>query len=101
MRTTERPLIKFDLVRHSLCMGVCPDCGKDEFLAGPCGGLCQNIKCAVCGSEFNFCPPCFAMPIGYAERIGRRAGFGLGTGSAAVSHVSADFAGLAPGCPST
>lgn len=33
----------------------CPDCGGQEFLAGPRGGLAQNMKCGTrrCGSEFN------------------------------------------------
>jgi len=33
----------------------CPDCGHDEFLAGPRGGMAQNFKCAnpECGSRFN------------------------------------------------
>jgi len=35
--------------------GTCPDCGHDEFLAGPRGGMAQNFKCANdgCGSRFN------------------------------------------------
>lgn len=37
----------------SLKLGICPDCGSNKFLDGPCGGLCQNVKCANCGSEFN------------------------------------------------
>lgn len=42
----------------------CPDCGDHkQFLAGPCGGLCQNIMCNTCKSKFNICPP------GFAERI--------------------------------
>ena len=32
---------------------ACPDCGGEDFLAGPCGGLCQNIKCVKCGQEWN------------------------------------------------
>lgn len=37
----------------------CPDCGGSGFLAGPCGGLSQNIKCAnpQCGSRFNVMGP--------------------------------------------
>lgn len=35
----------------------CPDCGtKGQILAGPCGGLSQNVKCGACGSEFNVTP---------------------------------------------
>jgi ribosomal protein S27AE len=43
--------------------GQCPDCGGDRFLAGPEGGMNQNIKCAGCGSKFNVCPPWFAERI--------------------------------------
>ena len=43
--------------RKSLEVHVCPDCGTyKEFLAGPRGGLCQNIQCGHCGSEFNVGP---------------------------------------------
>ena len=43
--------------RKSLDIQVCPDCGTyKKFLAGPHGGLCQNIRCGVCGSEFNVGP---------------------------------------------
>jgi hypothetical protein len=52
----------------------CPDCGNHGFLAGPEGGLCQNIKCKSCGSEFNYCPPCAVATTGIAERIGSRGG---------------------------
>lgn len=34
----------------------CPDCGGDRFLEGPSGGMCVNLKCANCGSKFNFAP---------------------------------------------
>jgi hypothetical protein len=44
--------------------GRCPDCGDlKQFLAGPCGGLSQNIMCATCKSKFNICPPWFAERI--------------------------------------
>lgn len=44
--------------------GRCPDCRTlFSMLKGPRGGLCTNIKCRVCGSEFNV-----ALPI-FAERI--------------------------------
>ena len=56
-------------ILESLNINRCPDCGGEKFLAGPEGGLSQNIKCANCGSEFNYCPPCTVMPSGYAERI--------------------------------
>jgi hypothetical protein len=42
----------------------CPHCGSTGFLDGPCGGLSQNIMCAVCGAKFNICPPFFAQSIG-------------------------------------
>lgn len=38
---------------------VCIDCGSDEMLEGPCGGMAQNVKCAKCGHKFNFGPPLF------------------------------------------
>ena len=33
----------------------CPDCGVKNLLAGPCGGLSQNVYCGneECGSRFN------------------------------------------------
>lgn len=35
--------------------GTCPDCGGEEFLSGPRGGMAQNFKCGgdKCGSRFN------------------------------------------------
>lgn len=33
--------------------GKCPDCGGSDFEAGPSGGMCQNVRCAVCGARFN------------------------------------------------
>jgi transcription elongation factor Elf1 len=42
----------------------CPDCGdKKQFLAGPKGGLAQNIMCNTCKSKFNVTPPFFAERI--------------------------------------
>ena len=32
----------------------CPDCGNTEFLFGPSGGLCVNVKCMECGSKYNY-----------------------------------------------
>lgn len=32
--------------------GCCPDCGN-ELVAGPRGGLAQNVCCVKCHSEFN------------------------------------------------
>ena len=58
--------------RKSLESNICPDCGSfKEFLAGPRGGLCQNIQCGRCGSEFNI----GLMIFGHlfpAERISER-----------------------------
>jgi ribosomal protein S27AE len=31
----------------------CPDCGGADFLAGPRGGLSQNMECSSCGAEYN------------------------------------------------
>ena len=63
--------IPFDVVRFSLNAGFCPDCYGKHFLKGPEGGLTVNIKCAGCGQKFNYCPPCYVMPGGFAERIGK------------------------------
>lgn len=36
--------------------GVCPDCGDQEWTAGPRGGESQNITCTRCGTRLNmFC----------------------------------------------
>lgn len=51
--------------------GKCPDCCGEHFLAGPEGGLTQNVECADCGARFNVCPRCPAIPRGFVERIGR------------------------------
>ena len=45
--------------------GICPDCKSKEFLAGPRGGMAQNIECKGCGSRFNVSP--FGV-----DRIGHR-----------------------------
>ena len=42
----------------------CEVCDGDEFLEGPSGGLCTNIKCVGCSAEYNFGP-------GIMERIHR------------------------------
>lgn len=41
----------------SLRKGLCPDCGAG-LLAGPEGGMCQNVLCEsdVCASKFNNTP---------------------------------------------
>lgn len=36
---------------------ACPDCESVVFHLGPSGGVAQNIMCAGCGSQWNFCPP--------------------------------------------
>ncbi len=42
-----------------LSNGGCPDCGlRNNFLAGPRGGVAQNFACGGCGSEFNDLGPC-------------------------------------------
>jgi len=48
----------------SLRKNICPDCGHEEFIAGPEGGGSQNFKCRHCGSRFNDMGP-FGI-----ERIG-------------------------------
>jgi hypothetical protein len=40
----------------------CEVCDCDEFLEGPHGGLCANIKCVQCSAEYNHGP-------GIMERI--------------------------------
>jgi len=34
----------------------CPDCQGTMFLAGPSGGLSQNVLCETCHSEYNMSP---------------------------------------------
>jgi hypothetical protein len=45
-----------DNEREILEKGLCPSCGHAEFLAGPCAGMCQNIKCDHCCDEYNVGP---------------------------------------------
>lgn len=33
--------------------GKCPDCGASALLAGPSGGMSQNVLCNSCLMEFN------------------------------------------------
>lgn len=42
----------------------CYDCGGEEFIPGPRGGMCVNLMCANCGARFNVSP--FSI-----ERIGQ------------------------------
>lgn len=49
---------------------VCPDCNKPaRFLAGPVGGMSQNIECSHCGHWYNVTPA-----IGIAEDLGFKGG---------------------------
>ena len=58
--------------RKSLEIHVCPDCGSyKEFLPGPRGGLCQNIRCGRCGSEFNVGPRSGGR-LFFVQRIGEK-----------------------------
>ena len=51
---------------------ICPDCRqKARWIAGPQGGLSQNIKCAHCGHWYNVTPM-----LGIAEDIGFKDGKG-------------------------
>jgi tRNA(Ile2) C34 agmatinyltransferase TiaS len=36
--------------------GSCPDCGGEDFLEGPSGGMSVNISCEKCGTRFNLTP---------------------------------------------
>ena len=52
-RKNKRPRLKLECVRKNKC----PDCKtRGQILAGPCGGMAQNVKCGACGSEFNITP---------------------------------------------
>lgn len=52
-REKKRPRLKLECVRKN----ECPDCKvKGKILAGPCGGMCMNVKCGNCGSRFNITP---------------------------------------------
>lgn len=35
---------------------TCPDCGGEDFLEGPHGGLAVNVKCSKCGCKLNITP---------------------------------------------
>jgi len=49
-------ILEYDGKHWDLTRG-CPDCGGDNFFAGPEGGSCTNICCAnpECRSAFNWC----------------------------------------------
>lgn len=38
---------------------ACPDCGSENFMEGPSGGMSQNVKCGGCGHWFNLALPLF------------------------------------------
>jgi len=46
---------------------ACPDCGSENFIEGPSGGLCTNVKCDGCGHWFNFGLPLFIQRIRISE----------------------------------
>jgi uncharacterized Zn finger protein len=35
---------------------TCPECGSEDFLKGPCGGMAVNVKCSKCGHFMNIVP---------------------------------------------
>lgn len=39
-----------------LRLACCPFCKTATLLEGPRGGLCVNVKCSVCESEWNIAP---------------------------------------------
>lgn len=47
----------------------CPDCGSEDFLEGPHGGLSVNIECVGCGARFNMMGPFGVERIGSPTRI--------------------------------
>jgi len=65
---TQIPVSKTDKGKlyAKIASNHCPDCNGEGFLAGPSGGMSQNIMCAneQCGARFNVTPV-----IGIAERI--------------------------------
>lgn len=36
---------------------LCPHCHNDQWLSGPSGGGCTNIKCEYCGWWYNYMGP--------------------------------------------
>lgn len=69
----------------ALDSGKCPDCGHDQFIEGPHGGMNVNIKCARCGARFNIIPRLVGS-FG-KERIGRPS-------NAKISHGEAEGGGV-------
>ena len=48
---------KKSLKLESIRENKCPDCKtKGQILAGHQGGMCMNVRCGNCGSEFNITP---------------------------------------------
>lgn len=35
----------------------CPDCGSEQFMEGPSGGMSTNVRCAGCKHWFNMSLP--------------------------------------------
>lgn len=56
------------LWRKSKMAIECPECGGTDLLAGPRGGLAQNVKCDRCGTIFSVVP---GWPGGIGEVMGR------------------------------
>lgn len=57
-------------LRQSFEQEKCPDCGGNKFLNGPKAGMCQNVECDVCGSDFNLVMSMIDGEIIFVERIG-------------------------------
>lgn len=56
MATTMNKLIEIRKIEYvDVSNGCCPDCAHDLFYPGPRGGCAINVKCAQCGSCFNYC----------------------------------------------
>lgn len=57
-RETTRPATAEEIARNAdtaaIEKGICPNCGDNgSLLAGPNGGMSQNIACGSCLEEFN------------------------------------------------
>jgi len=46
-----------------LKLNACPDCGSDQFMEGPSGGMATNVKCLGCNHWFNLGLPLFIQRI--------------------------------------
>lgn len=49
----------------------CTDCGGEEFMAGPEGGMCQNVLCTNCKQWFNVCVG-FGRVLSFEKLEGKR-----------------------------